>query len=121
MTDPGGARVTLQPLGVDMRSVYASSWQRTQERFKGEPAQALVDADRLVTLLLDERGYPTKDGRLVPVQADPAGVVGDYREAHAAASREDLTAIEMRRAMDVYRRLVTTLLDEGRPSARGRR
>lgn len=121
-TAPGGsgrrpARVRLQRLDPSMRTVYATSWQRTQARFADDPLLALTDADKLVALLMDERGYPTEAGGRVrtDVATDPAGVIDDYRSAHrvvAEVGDHEPSSQELRRAMDAYRRMVASLLED---------
>ena len=110
----------LQALDPAVRETYQQSWQRTLERFQEDPQPALVAAEQLVTLLLDERGYPTEGpGRLADTTKDPAGVLPDYLAAHQVISADEPSSSEMRKAMEALNRTVSTLLDD-RPRAQQR-
>jgi hypothetical protein len=46
------------PLSRQARDRYLSSWGELQGRFVDEPSKALAEADRLVSDVMRERGYP---------------------------------------------------------------
>ena len=107
----------LQALDPAVRDTYQQSWQRTLQRFQEDPQPALVAAEQLVTLLLDERGYPTEGpGRVSETSGDPAGVLPDYLAAHQVVSSTEPSSSDMRKAMDALSRTVSALLDD-RPRA----
>jgi hypothetical protein len=88
-----------------------------QTGFVDEPTRALTEADRLVTDVMRERGYPMDefDQRVADISVDHPQVVEHYREAHAiqVASENDETSTEdLRQAVVHYRALFEELLDE---------
>ncbi len=84
-----GRRVprSLRNLSADQRFWYVQQWTQLQRSAATRPATALLDADELLTRLLDDLGYPT--GRFAEVapslSAPHAAVVDDYRAASDAA------------------------------------
>lgn len=46
----------IQPLPPRVRERYARRWANVQAQFVDTPRDALLDADRLVSALMDERG-----------------------------------------------------------------
>src|SRR5688500_18239936 len=51
----------IQPLSAADRSRFEQSWQADQARFVDDPRAAVREADRLVTELMQARGYPMAD------------------------------------------------------------
>lgn len=51
----------IKPLDSRTRDRYAQDWTGVQDEFVDRPEDAVHDADRLVTSLMHERGYPTQD------------------------------------------------------------
>src|SRR5919199_899159 len=51
----------IRPLSPAARERFAASWQETQQRFVDDPSGAVGEADRLVTAVMRERGYPMDD------------------------------------------------------------
>ncbi|MEU1450476.1 hypothetical protein ABZ474_57185, partial [Streptomyces mirabilis] len=51
----------IKPLDSTIRDRYTRDWASAQEEFVDRPEDAVHDADRLVTSLMHERGYPTQD------------------------------------------------------------
>jgi hypothetical protein len=49
-----------KPLSAADQEKYAQGWSQAQERFVDHSDAAVHEADRLVTALMSERGYPTK-------------------------------------------------------------
>jgi hypothetical protein len=117
------SRLELRPLDVTTRDNYARSWTRVQERFVDEPNDAVTQADRLVTNLMAERGYPT-DGyehREKLLSVEHARTLDHYREAHSIVARRDrgeATTEELRAAMVHYRTVFEDLLGDHREGAR---
>lgn len=108
-------RFELQPLGEAQRDRYLSEWEAVQSRFVDEPDVAVRDADRLVTQLMRDRGYPMDDfeQRAEDISVDHPKVVEDYRAAGDIAAlnaRGEATTEELRRAMRHFRALFEELL-----------
>lgn len=114
--------LTIRPLSDESRQQYLQRWRAVQADFVDRPGEAVDAADRLVTDVLAERGYPGEDfeSRCELMAADHPQVVEQYRQAHDARRRhhdeeDGATTEELRRAMVHYRELVTLLVeDEGR-------
>lgn len=110
-------RLDIVPLSSESRERYLGSWREVQTGFVDEPTRALTEADRLVTDVMRERGYPMDefDQRVADISVDHPQVVEHYREAHAIqlASENDETSTEdLRQAVVHYRALFEELLDE---------
>jgi len=111
----------LQPAA---RERYVSAWHQTQARFVDAPADALTEADSLLTSVMAERGYPMEDfdQRAADVSVDHPTVVENYRAAHAistASGRGQASTEDMRQAMVHYRALFEELVDGGTDGGTG--
>jgi len=107
----------IHPLGAVERQRYATEWMAVQQRFVDAPSEALGEADRLVSSVMAERGYPMQDfDRMAEdVSVDHPHEVNDFREAHSVALAGDAAGTEdMRVGMQRYRSLFDSLLrDDG--------
>ena len=106
----------IRPLAPSARERYADEWRGVQARFVDEPVGAVRDADRLVTQVMSERGYPMDDfdRQAEVISVDHPQVVEDYREGHAiylAYDRGDASTEDLRQAMVHYRALFEELLE----------
>jgi hypothetical protein len=114
------AGLEIRPLAADARDRYAREWVAVQERFVDVPVEAVAEADRLVTQVMAERGYPTEDYEDHEQQAADLSVehgttLGHYRAAHDVsrkAAAGTATTEDLRRAMVDYRALFEELLGE---------
>lgn len=72
----------LEPAARDR---YTRRWEAVQAEFVDRPGPALDNADRLVTDVMRDRGYPIEDfsERAELVAADHPQIVAHYRAAHA--------------------------------------
>jgi hypothetical protein len=105
----------LRPLSEASRERYTQQWQEMQQGFVDRPQVAVADADRLITDLMRERGYPVDDfdTRSELVSVDHPDVVENYRTAHGIAARtvEGRTNTEdLRQAVISYRALFEEML-----------
>ena len=105
----------LRPLSDASRQRYTQQWQEMQSGFVDRPQVAVADADRLITDLMRERGYPVDDfdTRSELVSVDHPDVVENYRTAHGIAVRtvEGRTSTEdLRQAVISYRALFEEML-----------
>jgi len=105
----------LKPLSEGSRQRYTEQWQQMQSGFVDRPQVAVADADRLITDLMRERGYPVDDfdTRSEMASVDHADVVENYRTAHGIAVRnvEGRTSTEdLRQAVISYRALFEEML-----------
>lgn len=111
----------IRPLDPAARERFASRWLAVQERFDDAPVTSVQEADRLVTELMNELGYPTDEGfeqRLADLSVAHATTLDDYCQARRLIARlgtADAAGDDLWQAMVCYRRLFTDLLSEGEP------
>jgi hypothetical protein len=108
---------SLRSLSPADREAYAIEWSGVQRRFVDDPAAAVGSADRLVSRVMTDRGYPMSDfaQRAEDISVSYPAVVQNYRAAHEIhLKNEDGTATteELRRAMVHYRSLFDELLEK---------
>jgi hypothetical protein len=117
------SQLELRALDTVTRDSYARNWAQVQEQFVDEPNEAVSQADRLVTDLMAERGYPT-DGyerREKLLSVEHARTLDHYRDAHSIIERREqgeATTEELRTAMVHYRTVFEDLLGGHREGAR---
>jgi hypothetical protein len=107
----------LKPLAPEQRERYATNWQAVQERFVDDPVAAVGEAQRLVTALMSDRGYPTEgyEQEVADLSVRHAGVLDHYRTAHELSERAaggEASTEDLRQAMVYYRELFADLLEE---------
>ncbi|QIS11377.1 hypothetical protein [Nocardia arthritidis] len=108
------SQLELRELPAERKRHFADEWAGVQEQFIDNPDEAVHAADRLVTEVMAERGYPTTDydQQVADLSVEHGGVLDNYRNAHAIALRHDGASTEdMRTALVHYRALFAELLD----------
>ncbi|MEU8587269.1 hypothetical protein AB0C59_09745 [Streptomyces sp. NPDC048664] len=111
----------IKPLPSATRDRYARDWDGVQAEFVDRPEDAVHDADRLVSSLMHERGYPTEEfeQRLKDLSVEHGQTLRHYREAHEIETLSvdhRANTEQLRGAMIHYRALFDELLsDGGRP------
>ncbi|MER7952506.1 hypothetical protein ABTY59_34460 [Streptomyces sp. NPDC096079] len=115
----------IRPLDPDVRERYAREWSGVQERFVDRPEASVHDADRLVTSLMRERGYPTDDfeQRARDLSVEHGRTLEHYRAAHEVdrlGTDHQATTEQLRGAMIHYRVLFDELLSNGSRPGSGR-
>jgi hypothetical protein len=108
--------LNIQPLHADQAARFSEAWLRVQARFVDDPAESILEADRLVTEAMQARGYPLADfeQRAADISVEHPRVVENYRAATAISLRSQLgnaSTEELRQAMVHYRTLFEDLLD----------
>ena len=108
-------KLDIHPLTAGAREGYAHRWRTVQTAFVDHPSSAVGDADRLVTEVMRERGYPVDDfdQRAADISVDHPVVVDHYRAAQAIAvrgERGEADTEELRTAVVHYRALFNDLL-----------
>lgn len=108
-------RLNLRPLEARRRERHREQWARIQERFVDAPEEAVGRADRLVTEVMAERGYPTEDfqERIAQLSVDHGRTLDQYRrgrEISRRAAEGTASTEELRQAMVHYRALLEELL-----------
>lgn len=116
-------QLEIHQLDEAARDRYTQRWQAVQTDFVDQPGRALDEADRLVTDVMQDRGYPVDDfsERAELVAVDHPHVVEHYRAAHAARQRHTPTdgaaagasdTEELRQAFVHYRALFDELVHD---------
>ena len=110
----------IVPLEPEARARYVEAWHGTQAQFVDEPVEATREADRLITSVMRDRGYPVDDfeQRAADLSVDHPQVVDDYRAAHAIAAandRSEASTEDLRQALVHYRSLFEELLEDRDP------
>jgi hypothetical protein len=109
------AELELKPLSPESQAKYSADWEEVQLKFVDDPAEAVGTADDLVTRLITERGYPTRDyeDRLADLSVEHARTLGHYRDAHEISERNrsgSASTEDLRQALVHYRALFADLL-----------
>ena len=109
-------KLDIVALAPESRAKYAEHWRTVQTAFVDDPSRAVGDADRLVTQVMRERGYPIDDfeQRAADISVDHPNVVDHYRAAHAihvAQEQGDIGTEAQREAFVHYRALFEKLLE----------
>jgi hypothetical protein len=112
----------LTPLSRPDHDRFASEWTKVQAEFVDDPVEAVSDADHLIQMVMQRRGYPMEDfdRRAADLSVVHPDVVENYRSAHSIAVKETRDAQTtnteaLRKAMVYYRSLFEELLvvDDG--------
>lgn len=111
-------QLDIRPLRPDERQYYRSSWQQVQRGFVDDPGEAVRSADRLVVVIMRERGYPVDDfeQRAADISVAHPQVVAHYRQAREIADAHQAghaDTEDLRNAVTSYRSLVDALLEDG--------
>ncbi|OFB45438.1 hypothetical protein BA059_00435 [Mycolicibacterium sp. (ex Dasyatis americana)] len=108
-------KLKINELTPESRARYVEAWGQTQAGFVDDPSKSVSEADRLVTEVLRERGYPVDDfeQRAADVSVDHPKVVEHYRAAHILRLAQDQGEIgteAQREAIVHYRALFEQLV-----------
>ena len=111
------AELPLTELSPDAKAQFAQNWTDVQAEFVNDPGAAVHAADKLVSRIVADRGYPVVDynDRLAHLSVEHAHVLNQYRDAHDVSVRNDAghaTTEELRQALVNYRSLVADLLGD---------
>jgi hypothetical protein len=110
------AKLDIVALTPQALEIYAKRWQVVQTAFVDNPSSAVGDADRLVTEVMRERGYPVDDfdQQAADISVDHPTVVANYRAAHSIHLSQqdgDVGTEAQRQAFVHYRALFEKLLE----------
>ena len=118
LTDRERKRQKLNIVGLtpSALSEFNARWQEVQTRFVDNPTAAVGVADRLVTEVMRERGYPVDDfdQRAADISVDHPEVVENYRGAHGihlSQQNREVSTEQQREAFVHYRALFKKLLE----------
>jgi hypothetical protein len=112
-------------LSPEAHARYAEKWRTVQTAFVDSPARAVGDADRLVALVMRERGYPIDDFEHLAsdISVDHPDMVEHYRAAHSvhlAQEQGDIDTEAQREAFVHYRALFEKLLEADLETEKGK-
>jgi len=113
-------KLQIVPLSSAARSDFVNRWTRVQSLFVDDPKGAVSQGHKLVSELMQARGYPMGefDQRAADISVDHPVVVENYRAAHAIALRHNrgqASTEDLRKAMVHYRSLFDELLNDSLP------
>ncbi|GAA5161672.1 MULTISPECIES: hypothetical protein [Amycolatopsis] len=109
-------QLDIRPLPDEAREQYRQQWSAIQERFVDEPGEAIAEADRLLTQVMTDRGYPTDGGHEQQVRdlsVEHARTLEHYRTARETLhghEQDGADTEDLRRAMVHYRTVFADLL-----------
>jgi hypothetical protein len=108
-------KLDIIELTPEARQEHTATWQRVQAEFVDAPSDAVGRAERLVTRVMRERGYPIDDfeQRAADISVDHPDIVDNYRSAHSIYRSHHNGQIETeaaRQAFVHYRALFDRLL-----------
>lgn len=110
-------KLDIQPLSDSARVHYRQQWSLIQERFVDRPGDAIVEADRVLTQLMADRGYPTEgyEQQASDLSVEHARTLEHYRTARETLYGHEKTNADtesLRKAMVHYRTVFDDLLGE---------
>jgi hypothetical protein len=108
-------KLQVRELAPAQRERFVAEWVTVQSRFVDHPKGAVIEADELVTSLLQARGYNAAgfEESAADISVLYPSMIEDYRRAHSAAARSargEASTEELRTAMIHYRTLFDELL-----------
>jgi hypothetical protein len=109
-------KLDIVPLTPSALSDFTTRWNQVQTGFVDNPSTAVGVADRLVTEVMRERGYPVDDfdQRAADISVDHPQIVENYRTAHGihlSQEHGDVSTEQQREAFVHYRALFEKLLE----------
>jgi hypothetical protein len=107
-------KLDIVPLTPSALSEFTARWHEVQAGFVDNPATAVGVADRLVTEVMRQRGYPVDDfdRRAADISVDHPQIVDNYRAAHGIhVSEQHANTEQQREAFVHYRALFEKLLE----------
>jgi hypothetical protein len=107
----------IRELSPADQTKYTESWRGLQVRFVDQPAEAVLEANKLIKQVMQARGYPVEDfdQRVNDLSVDHPYVVQHYRAACALASangRVHANTEQLRQAFVHFRALFAELLGD---------
>jgi len=107
----------IVPLEPEARTRYIEAWRNTQAQFVDEPVEATREADRLITAVMRDRGYPVDDfeQRAADISVEHPELVEKYRTAHGVAQKSEqgqASTEDLRHSVRHYRAVFAELLGD---------
>jgi hypothetical protein len=119
------SKYKIVPLSEEDRAHYRQAWEQTQTRFVDDPGRATREADELIIVVMEKRGYPVHsfEQAAADLSVNHPIVVENYRAAAALAQRNrqgQANTEDLRQALVRYRTLFNELLQPGEPARESR-
>ena len=104
------AALDIRPLTPEEREHFSGEWQEVKSVFVDSPAEAVLHADRMLTRMLQTRGFPMADfdRRYEDLTVDHAETARHYRAGNEIAMRQnrgEASTEDLRQAMKHYETL----------------
>ena len=117
-------RLDIVALSPEAEKRFTRQWEEVQRWFDDDPSEGVSYADRLVTEVMRECGYPISDFDqcVADISVDHPDAVEHYRAAHIlylAQETADIGTEAQRQALDHYRALFEQLLSSGSATEEG--
>lgn len=111
-------QLDIRPLSDHERKRYADRWKAIQADFVDEPAAAIAEAHKVITEVMNARGYPVtaREDREADLSVEYAELLQQYRDARRIARKPSASTEDLRQALVHYRALFGALLEEGKGS-----
>jgi hypothetical protein len=114
------SKYKIVPLSDEDRVHYQRAWEQAQTRFVDDPSRATREADELIMVVMEKRGYPVNgfEQAAADLSVNHPVVVENYRAAAAIARRNrqgEANTEDLRQALVRYRTLFNELLQPGEP------
>jgi hypothetical protein len=109
------AKLDIRPLTTAEHDRYTTDWTATKALFVDSPVEAVAKADRLLTDVMNTRGYPMADfeQRHADLTVEHSEVAKHYLSGHEIADRSsDATTEELRRAINHYEALFSEMTSD---------
>ena len=109
------AKLDIRPLTIAERDRYTTDWTATKALFVDSPVEAVARADRLLTEIMNTRGFPMADfeKRHADLTVDHGDVARHYLTGHEIADRSgEATTEELRRAINHYEALFSEMTSD---------
>ncbi|MDG6079205.1 hypothetical protein E3U23_08360 [Erythrobacter litoralis] len=103
----------IRPLSPNERMRYSADWTETKALFVDSPVEAVARGDRIITNMMDDRGYPMGDfeRRHGDLTVEHQDVAKHYLAGHEIARRSgEATTEELRRGFNHYENLFKDLI-----------
>ncbi len=109
-------KLDIHPLDDHKKEQYHAEWSQIQASFVDNPAEAVGQANRLITEVMIARGFPVADfeQRVADLSVLYPNLAPQYRQANAIASKsrdENVSTEELRQALVDYHSLFDQLLE----------
>ena len=108
-------KLDIRPLTAAEHDRYTTEWTATKALFVDSPVEAVAKADRLLTDVMNTRGYPMADfdKRHADLTVEHGDVAKHYLAGHEIADRSsDATTEELRRAINHYEALFSEMTND---------